>query len=299
MAEQIVLLEAMRSVLYVPLYLAAARGEWEKHGLRVDIATSATPAKVIDELNTGGVDVCLGATVRVLQAHDRDPENAPVVLGQVLERDPLLLVGSRPNPDFRFRKLVGLRFANASEAPFPWLGLRDDLSRDGIEPAHLTRADGPSMAENADRLLAGKLDVIQVFEPHAARLVRQGAGHVWHRFATRGPVCFSTLFTSPGFVVKRPAACTALVNSLACAQEALFDETSRAVAEQVQSFLPDINLVDLTSIVEDYRRSGVWARTPDLTADAMVRLKSILIAGGLLNRDVPFEMMVCVEKNSG
>ena len=51
------------------------------------------------------------------------------------------------------------------------------------------------MAENAAALRAGKLDAVQLFQPHAEELIASGAGHVWYAAASRGLTAYTTLVT--------------------------------------------------------------------------------------------------------
>ena len=57
-----------------------------------------------------------------------------VVVAQVVAREPFVLVGRTPNPEFRFGDLVGPRIAVAVDVPTPWMTLFDDLDRAGLWP---------------------------------------------------------------------------------------------------------------------------------------------------------------------
>jgi NitT/TauT family transport system substrate-binding protein len=54
-------------------------------------------------------------------------------------RDPFLLLGREPRPDFVLRDLLDVRVATVSEVPTPWMCLQEDLRRAGITPSDLTR----------------------------------------------------------------------------------------------------------------------------------------------------------------
>src|SRR3546814_19029437 len=45
-------------------------------------------------------------------------------------------------------------------------------------------------------------------------------------------------------------------------------------------------------MIEGYRASGVWARSPALPAATFVRLKASLLSGGLIAWDVPYNRAV-------
>ena len=291
--EKVVLYENLRACSYSPFYLAHVEGLFEAEGLEVEIRLAPDPSETARGLIEGRADVAFGGPMRVMMHHDaahRAGEKCPLVcFGQVVARDPFLLVGRTPNPEFRFEDLVGPRIAVAVDVPTPWMTLFDDLDRAGIDPASLSRTPDASMAENADALERGEVDVVQVFEPHADRLVSGGAGHVWHRFSTRGDVAFTSFYTTRRFSAERRGVCLALVRAIAATLDRLHDVPPGETADRIgPAFFPDLPAGALARIVSGYRAAGIWPRTPALPAAAFVRLKAALLAGGLIGYDVPY-----------
>jgi NitT/TauT family transport system substrate-binding protein len=109
-------------------------------------------------------DVSCGP-MRVMLHHEMDRECPLACFAQIVARDPFVLVGRAPRPDFRFADLMDLKVAVATEVPTPWLMLQDDLARAGCDPARLTRVPTETMAEGAAALLAGRADVAHVSNP--------------------------------------------------------------------------------------------------------------------------------------
>jgi NitT/TauT family transport system substrate-binding protein len=291
-SRPIVLYENLRAVSYAPFYLAIARGDWAREGVEVSVKTSPATAETAQGLLEGRADVSWGGPMRVLMHHDAD-RNCPLVcFAQVVARDPFILVGREPNDGFRFADLVGRRVAVAIEVPTPWMTFQDDLGRVGIDPASLDRAPDRSMAENVAALKAGQVDVIQVFEPFADIAVTEGAGHVWHRFAARGDIAFTSFYATRRFAEEQREVCRALVRGIARSQRALHAETPAEIAQSIAGFFPDLSTGQLARIIENYRASGLWARTPALPVDAFVRLKAALVSGGLIAYDAPYDRVI-------
>jgi NitT/TauT family transport system substrate-binding protein len=169
---------------------------------------------------------------------------------------------------------------------------QDDLQRAGLDPAAIAGRRVRPMAVNVRAFLRGTVDVVQVFEPHADRLVAAGHGHIWHRFSERGDVVYTTFYSTRRFTRARREACRRLVRGMARAQAALFASTPRAVADAVAPFLPDLSRSALTRIVAAYRTSGLWAQTPDLPPAPYLRLKAALVSGGLIRSDPAYERLV-------
>ena len=296
-SERVVLYENLRTPSYSPFYLAHVEGRFEAEGIDVELRLSPSPARTAEGLVEGHAEVAFGGPMRVMMHHDaahRAGRASPLVcFAQVVARDPFLLVGRAPNPGFRFEDLVGPRVAVAVDVPTPWMTLFDDLDRAGIDPAALNRTPDAPMADNAAALERGEIDVVQVFEPYADRLVSSGAGHVWHRFSRRGDVAFTSFYTTRRHAEKRRETCTALVRGIAAALVRIHEAPAETIAERVgPAFFPDLPAGALARIVAAYRAARLWPRTPALPAAAFVRLKAALLAGGLITYDVPYAIAV-------
>lgn len=288
----LVLCENMRAVPYVPFYLAFAGGFWESEGLAiqhvVSPATSNTPLKLLE----GSADVSWGGPMRVMMHHDADPRCPLACFGQVVARDPFVLVGRGPRPQFRFADLAGLKVAPAGDVPTPWMTFQDDLQRAGLTPAKIAGRRVRPMATNLRAYIRHQVDVIQLFEPYAHQLVAAGQGEIWHRFSERGDIAYTTFYATRQTMKRRRDECHRLVAGIARALKALQRSAASDVARAVQPFLPDLNQEALASIIAAYRSAGLWATTPNLPPAALLRLKAALISGGLINRDPPYETLV-------
>ncbi|MBT5496542.1 MAG: ABC transporter substrate-binding protein [Alphaproteobacteria bacterium] len=292
MPKTITLFENLRAVPYTPFYLAIARGDWTREGIDVRVETSPAMSQTAEALLDGRADVSWGGPMRVMTYHDKDPECPLVCFGQVVARDPFILVGREPNKHFRFQDLAGLKVAVAEEAPTPWLTFQDDLGRAGFPPDRLKRTPDQPMADNVAALRAGELDVVQVFEPYAEQLVTEGAGHIWHRFAERGDIAYTSFYTTKAFAKRQRKTCRALVRGIGRAQIALHSTPANEVAKAIREFFPELTQRRLSRMISGYRKSGLWAKTPALPPEAFTRLKAALLSGELIERDVPYNNAV-------
>lgn len=286
------LVENLRTVAYTPFYLCLAGGFWAREGLEVEVVTAPTTADTPRLLLAGAADAAWGGPMRLLMHHDADPACPLRCFAQAVARDPFKLVGRTPNPRFRFQDLAGLEVGVATDVPTPWMTFQDDLQRAGMDPSALRRAPDRPMAEAAAAFARGEMDVVQVFEPHADRLVQAGQGHVWHAFSARGDIGYTTLVaTTTALAAQRPAL-VRLVRGLAAAQAALRGMEGAALGRMLAGFFPAEEPATLGRIAADYRAAGLWAATPDLPPAAFTRLKAALLSGGLIARDTPYDAVV-------
>jgi len=243
-------------------------------------------------LLAGRADISWGGPMRVMLHHDRDPDCQLVAFGQVVARDPFILIGREPNPDFHFRDLRDRRLAIAEEVPTPWMTLQDDLIRAGIEPSQLDIAERAAMKTFPDRLASGEIDVAQVLEPYASGALADGTAHIWHRFAERGDIGYTSFYTTRRYFQNNITTCRSLLTGVGRALEVVAIEPADDIASELGTLFPDVPLTILASAIAGYQSSNLWARQTDLTAATFVRLKSALLSGGLISTDIPYDHVI-------
>ncbi|MEE8334228.1 MAG: ABC transporter substrate-binding protein, partial [Alphaproteobacteria bacterium] len=230
----------------------------------------------------GAGDVSWGGPMRIVFAHDRDPESDIVGFCEIVTRDPFFIIGCEPRPEFSLGDLQGLRLGAVSEVPTPFLCLTDDLLRAEIDPASLAFDQTRTMAENEAALRSGALDAIQVSEPFVTRLCADGAGHIWYAAANRGPTSYTTLFARRAVLEERRDMLLAMTRALYRTQRWVHSHDAGAIAAAIESFFPDIDTPTLTDAIARYQSLGIWGRTPRLPQGGFERLRDACQAGGLI-----------------
>lgn len=287
----ITLQETLRGVFYAPFYAAMERGAFAAEGVDIHFVSSPAPERALDALMDGTADVGWGGPMRV-NLGNRTVQGADFVcFGEVVTRDPFMLVTREARGPYAPAQLVGLRLGSVSEVPTPWLCLQHDMRLAGVDPASVARTAGRSMAENAADLLAGSLDVAQVFEPYAAALVEAGC-RVWWAAAARGPCSYTTLYARRGVVAAKRAELVRMVRALWRTQQWVASVDGAALAGVVAAYFPDVPRARLAVALERYRGLGIWGRDPVLPRGGYERFRDSLMSGGLVASGLAFEEAV-------
>jgi len=288
----VTLQESLRGLLYAPYYAALALGAYRREGLAIDFVSAATPADAPAGLFAGTVDVAWGGPMRVMQMYETRPDCDLVCFGEVVTRDPFLVIGREPRPDFTLADLYGKRLATVSEVPTPWLCLQEDLRREGLDPDALPRITGRTMVDNAAALRRGEVDVVQLFEPFAEELITAGEGHLWYAAAARGPTAYTSFYMRRRVLEACRDEIKKLVRGLYRTQKWVYAQPPEALADAVQSFFPSVPSTLLRAAVARYRALGIWGRNPILPRAGYDRLKAGLVSGRFVREGAPFEAAV-------
>jgi NitT/TauT family transport system substrate-binding protein len=288
----ITLIENFRAVFYAPFYAAEVLGAYAAEGLDVVMKTSSAADKTLTSLSAGAGDVVWGGPLRIMAALDQNPAGAYVAFCEVVGRDPFFLLGRTPLPAFQLQDLVGKKLATVSEVPTPWICLQYDLRRAGIDPASITRAPERAMAENAAALRSGAVDAIQVFQPHARQLIDEGAGHLWHAAADRGPVSYTTFNTTRRFIESNPDTVLRMTRAMYRTEKWIAAHDGRDLAEVVSRHLPHIPLARLAACCTDYQALGLWNRNPVVQRAGFEWLRDAMRATGAIRTRFAYEACV-------
>jgi NitT/TauT family transport system substrate-binding protein len=288
----ITLYENFRAVFYAPFYAALARDAFAGEGLDVRLQTSDAPGPTARGRSDDAVGVWWGGPMRILVDRDQDPNSTLVSFCEVVTRDPFFLVGSKPRPEFAFSDLSGLRLATVSEVPTPWMCLQEDIRRAGGDPAALDRVADQTMAVNAESLRAGKIDVIQIFEPFVEQLVSDSVGHIWYAAANRGATSYTSFYTTARSLIDERETVLAMTNAMYRTQTWLHAADAATVAETIAPYFADLGAAVLTGCIARYKTLGLWGRDPFLPEAGFERLKRSCLSGALIQRGAPYAQCV-------
>ena len=278
----IVLQESLRGLFYAPYYAAFALGAYEQEGVEVRFAQAPGFGNAPNGLFDDSTDAAWGGPMRVNQLYEERADCDVVCFGEAVTRDPFLLIGRSPHPDFALTDLASARIATVSEVPTPWLCLQHDLRLAGIDPARLDRVAGGTMGENMAALRAGSVDVVQLFQPLAEELIEDGSGHLWYAAASRGPCSYTTFYARRSVLGAKRDEFRLLVRALYRTQKWLHVQPAEKLADVVQPYFPAAPRPRLVAALARYKALGIWGRTPILPRDGYERLKDGLVSGGFV-----------------
>ena len=287
----ITLQEALRGVFYAPFYAALSRDAFGQEGVEVRFVSSPEPDRALDALMNGTADIGWGGPMRVNAGYRDIPGVDLKCFAEVVTKDPFFLVTRTPRSPFHAADLVGLRLASVSEVPTPWLCLQHDVRLAGADPAAIQRIANRSMAENAQALLAGEVDVVQLFQPYVEELVEQGC-HIWYAAADRGLCSYTTFYARQTVMQAKRPEFVRMVRGLARTLTWVHEASAAEVAEAEAPFFPAIPMARLTAICARYKALGIWGKTPVLPREGYQRLLESMVSAGFVRPGTPYEVAV-------
>jgi NitT/TauT family transport system substrate-binding protein len=284
--------ESLRAIFYAPFYVALARGAFAAEGVGVEFVSSPRPQDAALRLMDRDVDVCWGGPMRVMETYQKVPGCDIVSFAEVVCRDPFVLLGRTPRPDFGFGDLKSVRLATVSEVPTPWMCLQHDLRLAGIDPSRIDRVADRTMAENAAALSEGRVDVIQVFEPFASQLLADKAAHLWYAAAKRGLTSYTTFYTRRHTLQDQRDELVRMVRAIDRAEKWVARADGRTIATAIADYFRDVPSPILEASCSRYKALAIWNETPVSAREGYDRLRESLVSGGFVSPGTAFETAV-------
>lgn len=288
----IILQESLPALFYAPFYVALARDAFTAEGVEITFASSPRPQDAAVRVMEGTVDVCWGGPMRVMDTYQKVANCDLVCFGEVVTRDPFLLMGRTPRLDFKLADLMSVKLATVSEVPTPWLCLQHDLRLAGIDPASIDRVTGQAMARNMEALKAGEVDVIQVFEPFPSLLLANGAAHIWYEAARRGPTSYTTFYARRGTLTSRRDELLRMVRAIHRTEQWTAKASGKEIAQSIAGYFTDLPPAILEAACTRYKALGIWNDTPLLPRVGYDRLRDGLVSGGFVSPGATFDTAV-------
>lgn len=290
--------EVVRSVFYLPKYVAIARGYFREQGIEVDMTTAWGGDKGTAMLLTGRVDVVLqGPETAIYVANGASPVKIKM-FAAITATDGLFLMSREKQTIKRFKweMIRGKTVMGWRPGSTPGLFLEYAMKKYGISPKkdinHVTNIAIPA---RVGAWMVNKADYAVFFEPDVSRLARQGFAYPVASIGKEvGSVDYTVFMATDSYIKKNPKIIQGWTNAIHKAQKWIQTADATEAAKTISKWFLKVNVEDIATAVNRYREFGIWKIDPTTHPPAIVALQDILIEGGVLksNKRVAYDRVV-------
>lgn len=292
--EKVRLSEVVRSVFYAPQYVAINKGFFKDEGLEIELSTAWGADKGAAALVSGSVDIGFFGPEAAVYVYNQGAANYLVAFAQLTKGDGSFFLARKPMPNFEWKDVKGKAIIGSRPGGVPQLLLEHVLRANGIDPLRdVNILKNIQFTATAGAFQSGLGDFIQLFEPTASVLEREGIGYVVASFRIDGGVLPYTVYHARQDLIKKnPKLIQRFTNAIYRGQIWVQNHSVAQIVEAIAGFFPDNDKELLTRAVKRYQAQDTWAQNPILTKAAFDRLQEIIKEGGELKKKVPYEKMV-------
>src|ERR1700732_2508083 len=171
--------EVVRSVLYVPAYVAITNGYFEEQGIEQTLATAQGGDKSMAALLSNAADIALmGPEAPIYVLTSDSPTKVRIFCG-LTATDGFMLLGREKVDKFDWSMLKGKEILGFRPGSTPLLFLEAALRKNGIDPqTDVELVNNVAIPARMGSWLAGQNQYAIFVEPDAAQLELDGKAHV-------------------------------------------------------------------------------------------------------------------------
>ncbi|WP_368652425.1 ABC transporter substrate-binding protein [Ornithinibacillus sp. 4-3] len=290
--------EVTRSLFYAPQYIALEKGFFEEEGLEVDLQTVWGGDKTMTALLSDSIDIALVGSETSIYVYAQDSKDHAVNFAQLTQTDGTFLVAKEPKPNFSWEDLKDSKFLGQRKGGMPQMVGEFVLRKNGIDPhADLELSQNIDFANIPSAFVSGDYEYVQLFEPTASVMEKEGAGYTIASFGEEsGRLPYTVFMAKQSFLEKDRDVALSFTRAIYKAQQWVQENDAEEIATLLQPYFEDTDLEMLTSSMERYKNQDSFATDPILDEEEWNNLKDVMDqAGELPDEDVPYDDLVNTE----
>ncbi len=284
--------EVTHSIFYTPFYVAMEKGYFKEEGIDIDLMLVSGSDNVAASVLSNDTEVGLAgpeSAVYVYLAHEKDYLQ---VFAGVTKRDGQFMI-SRDGKNFDWHDLVGKEILIGRSTGMPGLSFLRALDNEGIKRSDVNINTSIEFAELSGAYLAGEGDYVNLFEPLASKLEKNGSGYVVTSVgASSDPFPYTAFYARKSYIQNNKDLLVKFSNALKKGMDFTFNNSSKVVAEAIKDEFSDISVIDLETMIERYRTSDVWLKTPFVEEEFFNTLTDLLKENDLIKEKVYYKDLV-------
>ncbi|KYC68029.1 hypothetical protein B4096_2508 [Heyndrickxia coagulans] len=286
--------EVTRSVFYTPLYVALEKGYFKEEGLDIKLTTTWGGDKTMTALLSGGTDIALVGSETSIYVYKQKAADPVINFAQLTATDGTFLVSRKKIDHFSWDMLKGTTFLGQRKGGMPQMVGEFVLKKHGIDPHKDTKLiQNIDFANVANAYASGTGDFVQLFEPTASTMEKEGKGYIVASFGKEsGAVPYTTFMAKQSYLKEHEKTAVEFVRALLKAGKWVQETDAETVAKTVQPYFKDTKTDMLASSIERYRSQGSFSSDMILTKSGWNTIQDIMKEAGELDHTVPYDKLV-------
>ncbi|BBI35361.1 ABC transporter substrate-binding protein [Cohnella abietis] len=276
--------EVIRSIFYAPHYIAMSKGFFKEQGLDVDMNTAQGSDKGAAALIAGTADISLVGPETSIYIYNQKGDKTLKVFHQLTSKDGSFLLSREKLDNFKWSDLQGKTIIGWRPGSAPQMVLNSTLLKEQAKDVKVvTNIAAPAMA---GAFASGQGDFIQLFEPVASTLVKEGKAYFAASLGEAfGPFPETSYVATSDFIRKNPQTIQKFTTAVAEGARWLSTASKDEITQALKPFFEGTPEDIIIQSVERYKSQGTWSTDPQLTKEQFDILQNVLVENGVLKAD--------------
>lgn len=287
------LAEVTHSAFYAPMYVAMEAGYFKENGIQVDLILTSGADKVAAAVLSNDVEIGFAGPESAIYVYKGGEEDYLVTFAGLTKRDGQFIVSRKPIENFTLNDLKGKEILAGRKGGMPVLNFQNALKNEGVSESDINMNTSVEFASLSGSFIAGMGDFVNLFEPNATNLAKEGLGYIVGNVgAYSGEVPYTAFYARKSYLENNKDVVTNFTKAINQGLEYVRTHSAEEIAKIILPQFPDISLTDLTAIVDNYKKYDSWLTNPFITEESYKNLEDIMISANLLDTYVSYEKLI-------
>ena len=290
---KIKLAEVTHSSFYAPLYVAKEKGFFVEEGLDVELILTPGADKVSAAVLSNDVEIGFAGAESAIYVYEQEESDYLQLFAGLTKRDGQFIVARNNYENFTLEDLYGKEILVGRSTGMPALNFLNALKNNNIDIDKINVNYSVEFAALSGTFIGGTGDFVNLFEPNATALEKEGYGQVVASVGMMsGEVPYTAFYARKSYIEENQDVIKSFTNAINKAINYTMNNDSTIVAEDIIAQFPDTDVSDLALMIDRYKEYDCWLESPFISEEIFTNLEDFLIDFELLEQYVPYNDLV-------
>ena len=290
---KIKLAEVTHSSFYAPLYVAKEKGFFEEEGLDVELILTPGADKVSAAVLSNDVEIGFAGAESAIYVYEQEESDYLQLFAGLTKRDGQFIVARNNYENFTLEDLYGKEILVGRSTGMPALNFLNALKNNNIDIDKINVNYSVEFAALSGTFIGGTGDFVNLFEPNATALEKEGYGQVVASVGMMsGEVPYTAFYARKSYIEENQDVIKSFTNAINKAINYTMNNDSAIVAEDIIAQFPDTDVSDLALMIDRYKEYDCWLESSFISEEIFTNLEDFLIDFELLEQYVPYNDLV-------
>lgn len=291
--EKVRVAEVTHSIFYTPLYVAIENGYFKDNGIQVELILTSGADKVSAAVLSNTVEVGFAGPESAIYVYENGEKDYIVTFAGLTKRDGQFIVARKDIKDFKVEDMYGKEVLAGRVGGMPVLNFLNGIKNAKGDKRKIDINMNIDFASLSGTFISGVGDFVNLFEPNALKLERDGLGYVVGSVGElSGEMPYTAFYARKSYIDKNKETINKFNDAINKGLEFVRNHSDKEVAEIILAQFPDNSLNDVETIVKRYRDADSWLDNTSISEETYKNLENIMIDNDLLDDYVPFDQLV-------
>lgn len=289
--ETIKVSEVTHSLFYTPFYVAIENGYFESFGIDIDLTLVSGSDNVAASVLSNDTKIGLAGPESAIFVYNGGEKDYLQVFSGLTKRDGQFLMSR--TKEFDWQDLKGKEILVGRSTGMPALSFFKALENKGIKKNEVNINTSIEFAELSGSFIGGEGNFVNLFEPLASKLEKNGNGYVVESVGlASNEFPYTAFYARKSFIMNNKELLTRFNKAIKLGLDYTFNNNSKDIAKVVQKQFSDTSLDDLATVIERYKNADVWVSKNYIEEEFFNTLTELLRENKLINNNIPYQDLV-------